>query len=307
MMKNTLCKICGEAAVETFRIPSSKLTGQPIPDAPDDCVYYECTRCRFCFTDVLDAIDHTGVYDESYWNNQDPDWYGRVTETLRLVLLSNALLARDPAQIEILDFGCGMGTFIQTAREKLNMQAWGHDIIEPKFGKEFFLKELPEKKFDIIVSCEVLEHLPFPYEILKKVLRSLKPGGVFAFQTAYYDPEVCKRDWWYIGPANGHVSLYSVGTFDVLFQKFGGVKRMMWNNYPGIQAWQIANSDDYQGTPHLDVKTKKGGSPMQAPVCRTHTAPGTSRQEPSFRSMLKTVAPEWAKRIYRRARSLMVS
>ncbi len=117
------------------------------------------------------AIDHAGVYDESYWNNQDPDWYGRVTETLRLVLLSNALLARDPAQIEILDFGCGMGTFIQTAREKLNMQAWGHDIIEPKFGKEFFLKELPEKKFDIIVSCEVLEHLPFPYEILKKVLQ----------------------------------------------------------------------------------------------------------------------------------------
>ena len=245
MTKNTRCKICGETAVETFRIPSSKRTGQPIPEAPDDCTYYECTRCRFCFTDILDAVDHAGVYDESYWNNQDPDWHGRVSETLRLVLLANTLIAKDPAQIEILDFGCGMGTFVQTAREKLGMQAWGHDIIEPKFGKEFFLKGLPEKKFDIIVSCEVLEHLPFPYEILKGVLRSLKPGGVFAFQTAYYDPKVCKRDWWYVGPANGHVSLYSVGAFDVLFRKFGGQKRQLWNNYAGIQAWQIGPDDGF--------------------------------------------------------------
>jgi SAM-dependent methyltransferase len=297
MKKSTRCKICGETAVETFRLPRSKLTGQTIPEAPDDCTYYECNRCRFCFTNILDDEDHAAVYDESYWNNQDPDWHGRVTETLRLVLLANTLLAKDPAQIKILDFGCGMGTFIQTAREKLNMLAWGNDIIEPKFGKEFFLKELPEKKFDIIVSCEVLEHLPFPYEILKEALRSLKPGGVFAFQTAYYDPDVCKRDWWYIGPANGHVSLYSVGSFDVLFHKLGGVTRMMWNNYPGIQAWQISNTDDNQSAHREDGVTQKGASPMRTP------APGTSRQGSFIRMMLKTIAPEWAKRIYRRART----
>jgi SAM-dependent methyltransferase len=297
MKKSTRCKVCGETAVETFRLPRSKLTGQTIPEAPDDCTYYECNRCRFCFTNILDDEDHAAVYDESYWSNQDPDWHGRVTETLRLVLLANTLLAKDPAQIKILDFGCGMGTFIQTAREKLNMLAWGNDIIEPKFGKEFFLKELPEKKFDIIVSCEVLEHLPFPYEILKEALRSLKPGGVFAFQTAYYDPDVCKRDWWYIGPANGHVSLYSVGSFDVLFHKLGGVTRMMWNNYPGIQAWQISNTDDNQSTHREDGVTQKGASPMRAPV------PGTSRQGSFIRMMLKTIAPEWAKRIYRRART----
>jgi len=253
MSQGKQCKICGASAVAVFRIPGSKQTGQPIPDAPDDCVYYECTQCRFCFTDILDTADNTSVYDESYWNNQDPDWHGRVTETLRLVLLANTLLVKDPAKIKILDFGCGMGTFIQTAREKLGMQVWGHDIIEPKFGKDFFLKELPEKKFDIIVSCEVLEHLPFPYEILKGVLRALKPGGVFAFQTAYYDPDVCKRDWWYIGPSNGHVSLYSVGAFDTLFRKFSGERRLLWNNYPGVQAWQVEN----RGCGDVSVKKRR--------------------------------------------------
>lgn len=244
MKLSTRCKICGEAAVETFRIPRTKRSGHPIPEAPDDCTYYECTGCRFCFTDILDAASQAGVYDESYWHDQDPDWHGRVTETLRLVLLANTLRGAEPWALEILDFGCGMGTFLQTAREKLNMQVWGHDLIEPKFGKEYFLGELSERTFDIIVSCEVLEHLPFPYEILRGVLRSLKPGGVFAYQTAYYDPEVCKRDWWYVGPANGHVSLYSVGSFDVLFRKLGGERRLLWNNYPGVQAWQLSSGEE---------------------------------------------------------------
>jgi len=243
MKQGVRCKICGETSVEAFAIPRSKLTGQPIPEAPDDCVYYECTHCRFCFTDILDTVDHARVYDESYWKEQDPDWHGRVTETLRLVLLANALRQAAPWSMEILDFGCGMGTFLQTAREKLNMQVWGHDINEPRFGREFYLKELPEGRFDIIVSCEVLEHLPFPVELLRPVLKSLKPGGVFAYQTAYYDPAVCKRDWWYIGPANGHVSLYSVGAFDVLFRKLGGVRRVLWNDYPGVQAWQIGSPE----------------------------------------------------------------
>jgi len=244
MKQSIRCKVCGGAAIEAFRIPKSKLTGQPIPEAPDDCIYYECSTCRFCFSTIHDHREHTGIYDASYWNTQDPDWHGRVAETLRLIIIANSLLGAEPWKMEVLDFGCGMGTFLQTAREKLNMLAWGHDIIEPKFGKEFFLKELPEKKFDIIVSCEVLEHLPFPFEILQGAVRSLKPGGVFAFQTAFYDPETAGRDWWYVGPANGHVSLYSVGAFDVLFQKLGGVKRLLWNNYAGLQAWQIRRGQD---------------------------------------------------------------
>jgi hypothetical protein len=72
---------------------------------------------------------------------------------------------------------------------------------------------------------------------------------------------------------------------------------MMWNNYPGIQAWQISNTDDNQSTHREDGVTQKGASPMRAPV------PGTSRQGSFIRMMLKTIAPEWAKRIYRRART----
>jgi hypothetical protein len=148
------CKICGPPSPEAFRIPKSKKTGHPIPDLPDDCPYYECSNCGFCFSTLLDDADHTEIYDEAYWVGQDPDWYGRVSETLRLALLANQLAQR-PDRLEILDFGCGMGTFVETCRRNLQLDAWGTDIIKPKFGADYFLPKV-DRKFDIVVACGVM-------------------------------------------------------------------------------------------------------------------------------------------------------
>ncbi len=235
------CKVCGAPAPETFRVPASKKSGHPFPDLPDDCPYYECTRCGFCFSTHIDDADHTEVYDDDYWENQDPDWYGRVSETIRLVLLANRLLGKQPDELEVLDFGCGAGTFVETCRKSLQLKAWGTDINPPKFGKEFFLPKL-DRKFDIITACEVIEHIPTPRETLRFIRDHLVPGGVFAFQTAEYD-RANGRNWWYVGPDNGHISLYSRGALDWLFKELGGTDRLLWRDYPGVQAWQFGSPE----------------------------------------------------------------
>lgn len=245
---SSTCKICGGHAPAVFALPSSKLASRDIPDLPDDCTYYRCERCQFLFAHLLDEIDNTQVYDESYWDNQDPDWGGRVNQTLRLVMLSNLLLNRLPWELEICDFGCGMGTFIEAGREHLGLKVTGFDIIKPKFGLDHFIDTMPEQRFDLVTACEVIEHLPDPMAMIEPAIRSLKPGGVFAYQTAVYEPESCGRDWWYLGPANGHISLYSRGAFDEMFKQFGGTRRLSYDNYPGVQAWQIG------GTSEPDVK-----------------------------------------------------
>jgi SAM-dependent methyltransferase len=231
------CKVCGAPSPETFRIPRSKKTGHPIPDLPNDCIYYECSECGFCFSTILDSEDHTDIYDESYWIDQDPDWRGRVSETLRLVLLANQLAQRPPDRLEILDFGCGMGTFVEACRKDLQINAWGTDIIRPKFGMDYFLPKV-DRKFDVVVACEVLEHVPTPVETFKTIRGMLNPGGVFVFQTAEYDRRA-GRNWWYVGPDNGHISLYSRCALDRLFEQLAGRSRLMWRDYPGVQAWQF--------------------------------------------------------------------
>ena len=238
MVAMTTCKICGSEAKEVFAMPVSKKTGYPFPDLPDDCPYFECTNCNFLFSTHLDKADHTEVYDDTYWERQDPDWYGRVTQTLRLVMLSNYLAKLPPNEMTVLDFGCGPNGFVEKARADLQMQAWGSDIIPPKFAPEYFLQAPVTQKFDIIVACEVIEHLPFPMESFETIKSMLKPGGVFAFQTAEYD-RAAGRDWWYLGPDNGHISLYSRAALDIAFEKLGGKERALWNNYPGVQAWKF--------------------------------------------------------------------
>jgi hypothetical protein len=83
-----------------------------------------------------------------------------------------------------------------------------------------------------------MEHIPTPVETFRAIRRMLKPGGAFAFQTAEYD-RVSGRDWWYVGPDNGHISLYSRGALDSLFKQLDGRSRLMWGNYPGVQSWQF--------------------------------------------------------------------
>jgi SAM-dependent methyltransferase len=230
------CKIWGGDAVEKFRLPHAKRTGHPIPDLPDDCPYYECSRCLFLFANLLDAADHTEIYNDAYWNHQDPVLQGRVTEGLRMVMLANQLLQMPPYEIEILDFGCGMGAFIETCRTQLGLKAWGTDIVTPKFGTDYFLRPV-ERQFDLVFCVEVLEHLPNPVETLTYIKSLVRPGGAFAFQTAQWDPPALGRDWWYLGPANGHISLYSREALDHLFARLGGTRRVMWNDYAGTQAW----------------------------------------------------------------------
>ena len=231
------CKICGAPTRFAFAVPMAKETGHPFPDAPDDCPYWTCQRCEFCFTTAKDQEDHNSIYDlNAYWG--DPKDPGRCEQPFRLVTLAAMVGKKKPWEADILDFGCGTGNFIATGRDALALKVWGTDINRPSFGTDHFLPQV-DRKFDIIVSCEVVEHLPDPVGTFRMIRGWLKRGGVFAFQTAYYDPRHCDRDWWYIGPKNGHISLYSAKSLDYLFKQLRGSRREMWNRYPGVQAWRF--------------------------------------------------------------------
>jgi SAM-dependent methyltransferase len=215
------CKICSKEAIEKFSLPSLKRSGGPIDVKGEAVFYYECQSCYFLFA------NHEADYGSAYWSGLDPVHDGRVLETLRLFLWAGGRQG-----VSVLDYGCGKGHFVKKARE-MGLTAYGADLGDPRGVGLYPLEQAP--RADIVTACEVVEHFTNPMESFKHV-RELARGS-FAFQTAYYDPRSCGRDWWYLGPANGHVSLYSEGAFDILAEELGVKSIQKWQGYPGIQAW----------------------------------------------------------------------
>ena len=94
-----------------------------------------------------------------------------------------------PAQGQLLDLGCGNGSFLVRARE----MGWSAIGLEPdpkaaeaarQEGLDVYqgmLADAPanwKEKFDVITMSHVIEHLPAPADALKTIFDFLKPGGV---------------------------------------------------------------------------------------------------------------------------------
>jgi SAM-dependent methyltransferase len=215
------CKICDRAAIGLFDLPSEKRSGGKMAVPGHPVTYFECTACRFLFA------NHEADYGDDYWKDLDPVHDGRVLETLRLFLWAGGRPG-----LSALDYGCGHGHSVKALRE-LGIDAAGTDIGAPEVENLYPLEAAP--KADIVTACEVVEHFTDPVGSFKHVAQLARHS--FAFQTAYYDPERCGRDWWYLGPANGHVSLYSVKALELLAEMVGAKKTHRWQGYPGIQSW----------------------------------------------------------------------
>lgn len=91
---------------------------------------------------------------------------------------------------KILEVGCGEGLFGFLCKQKMGAEFWGIELIEDaavkakdKLDKVLIgnieLDELyiPDNYFDCIVFNDVLEHLQYPWIVLDKIKRYLKPGG----------------------------------------------------------------------------------------------------------------------------------
>jgi len=94
----------------------------------------------------------------------------------------------------LLDAGCGTGWFSKAAVErgaKVTSMDLGEGLLE-EVKKKCTSKrivgsilEIPfeENSFDIIVSSEVIEHIPNPLDAIDELYRVLKPGGTLILST----------------------------------------------------------------------------------------------------------------------------
>ncbi len=178
--------------------------------------YRRCVVCSFTFTTAFDSWTHDEFREQVYNDDYiqvDPDF-------VELRPTGNARILADTFQssrnsIDILDYGGGTGLTAGLLRK----QGFSAKTYDP--FSEFNV--LPTERFDLISCFEVMEHVPSPNETVATMVSLLKETGAILFSTLVQPAEfeAIGLNWWYAGPRNGHISLYSTLSLAHLFRPHG--------------------------------------------------------------------------------------
>lgn len=137
-----------------------------------------------------------------YDNDAVDAWtLGPMRQDQRLV---HDLVAARPQARNVLDFGCYSGEFL--ARLPAHLQRYG---VEVSAAAATLAREragatvhpaledhAPDLRFDLIVTMDVIEHLPSPRALLQRLLERLAPGGLLVITTG----DGANRLWRWVGP-----------------------------------------------------------------------------------------------------------
>jgi hypothetical protein len=211
------CKICGGDArlygVIDFHKGHDKLRVSGIP------IYYRrCAACDFLFTDVFDRWSdeqfRTHIYNDEY-EELDLDYNGTRPHANADAVVR--LWGKHRAEMRILDFGGGNDLFCQRLRANGFPVAVTYDPIVPAHARR------PEGKFDLVTCFETLEHVPNPIASVALIVESVAEPGAVLYSTVVQpaDFSIQGLAWWYVGPRNGHISLFSRRALGALWAQYG--------------------------------------------------------------------------------------
>lgn len=145
-------------------------------------------------------------YDVMY-NVEDGYWWYKALHHMILRLIRKETSGKNPADIKILDCGCGTGGMLATLKPRYPW-ATGFDLSEDavkfchkrgyKDVKKMSITEIsyPKKSFDIVYSLDVVCNLEMKdfAKAMSGILSALKPGGVFIFNLPAFDSMQSEHD-----------------------------------------------------------------------------------------------------------------
>jgi SAM-dependent methyltransferase len=215
------CKCCGQSAelygVVDFHKNCNVLHGQILPLSGIPIYYHRCAACEFLFTTAFDHFS-PGDFSRHIYNAEyivvDPEYLALRPDNNAAHV---AQLLGNNKSIRILDFGGGNGRLTTRLRLAGFTNVQTYDPFVPTSAKR------PVGQFDLVLSFEVAEHSPTPRQTFADITSFLSPHGVVHFSTLVQPAKIDQIgvNWWYVAPRNGHVSIFSRKSLQVLANSFG--------------------------------------------------------------------------------------
>jgi SAM-dependent methyltransferase len=153
----------------------------------DDIRLLRCITCRHCYTDVS-FLSRGEQYGPEYFEKVHRNWFEH--PDVRLFEQVRQLIVGRSRNAAVLDIGCGNGNLLKYLRQKdLQLTLMGIDLCPAQcengisFVSGDFLTWPFTSKFDVVLSLQVIEHLPAPDLFIKRMCQLSRPNGVVIINT----------------------------------------------------------------------------------------------------------------------------
>ena len=182
------CPLCG--GTNSFQERTADCSKHPAysPDLPAQMIWLRCTTCNHSYTDGYFDVDGLELIVSK--ENPNQSFSPTLAEQWRPLcarMVGKVSEIRDSFSGQWLDVGIGNGALLITAQE-FGYQVTGIDIrkscidaVKPYIDDVRFIdfSQLQEPDtFNVISMADVLEHIPFPDEVLKHAYNLLTKDGI---------------------------------------------------------------------------------------------------------------------------------
>lgn len=154
--------------------------------APDGIRVVQCVRCRLIFLDPFPTVDRAAHYDADYYR----PWLTEQARQRAALWERRADFLEKFARIgQLLDVGCGDGSFLLAARQRgwrvagTEVSHWAAQVLRDTRGlaiREGDLLQIDhlEMNCEVVSMWHVLEHMDRPLQTLRKACELLTAGGI---------------------------------------------------------------------------------------------------------------------------------
>lgn len=174
-------------------------------------------RCSSCSHTFTNEKEDTSVYGKEYFQKEHQKWFENPDYALYHRIYQQIKKHHPSSNLELLDIGCGNGSFLKHLKNKdRSLNLTGIELIENDcpgitFIQGDFNRYELNKKFDVVTSFMVIEHLENPRSFIQKVNGVMKKDSLLVINTINNNSLIYKiaRLLNKVGVSTAHDRLYS--------------------------------------------------------------------------------------------------